>query len=203
MDDEVKANSMGIGDALKEDGLNNLKNHNNCSDYSGLEMLSFQDIETYLGHLWKFNNVTKNEGSKPLFSDGVEDTECKKNVLNTLKTIPYLIEGTNTSSNNDENFVINPAGKSALSLLHEYCVKKQQTKPEFVVVESGIPKTPFQAKVLVNGLEYGKGMASNKKQAKHLAAQRTLEIFMPQKFAQLVNYEDRLKVFYVLIQDCF
>ena len=165
---------------------------------SQLQMSSVQDINQYLGKLWEFHDITKEQERKLLLTDTnemPEDTSQEYKSTQILKTIPYLVQGTNTKSKNNERVVINPAGKSARSLLHEYCIKVLQVKPEYTTSESGLPKTPFLATVLVDGLKYGSGSAASKKQAKHVAAQQTLEILMPHgSFEKLLNVEENLKV---------
>lgn len=41
------------------------------------------------------------------------------------------------------------------------------------------PTKPFVTTVLINGVEYGKGAFLNKKQSKHIAAEKTLELLSP------------------------
>ena len=162
-----------------------------------LQMSSVQDITNYLGKLWDFCEITKEQESKLLLTDTNEVHQgAMQEYPSTkiLKTIPYLVEGTNRKSKNNEKVFINPAGKSARSLLHEYCLKMLKSKPEYTTRESGVPKTPFLAIVHVDGKEHGRGMAASKKQAKHVAAQRTLEILIPKSFERLTDVEENLKV---------
>ena len=164
---------------------------------SALQMCSVEDITSYLEKRWEFHDITKEQERKLLLTDTndvPEDTAKEYKSAQVLKTIPYLVQGVNPNSKN-ERVVINPAGKSARSLLHEYCLKVMQVKPEFTTSESNVPKTPFLATALVDGLKYGSGMAASKKQAKHVAAQKTLEILMPRgSFEKLMDVEENLKV---------
>ena len=162
-----------------------------------LQMSSVEDITDYLGKLWEFCEISKEQESKLLLTDSNEmpqDAVQDYPSTKILKTIPYLVEGTNPKSKNNEKAFINPAGKSVRSLLHEYCLKKLQSKPQYTTKESGVPKTPFLAIVHVDGKEHGRGMAASKKQAKHVAAQRTLEILLPKWFRRLTDVEENLKV---------
>ena len=161
-----------------------------------LELHSVEEIRSYLSKLWEFKEITKDEESQLLFTDTNEiipqDAKEGKKSSQILQTIPYFLQGKNVKSN--EKVAINPAGKSARSLLHEYCLKVLNVKPEYSTTESGVAKTPFSATVFVDGLKYGSGMAASKKQAKHLAAQKTMEIFLPLSFKKLIDIEENLKV---------
>ena len=162
-----------------------------------LQMSSVEDITEYLGKLWEFCEISKEQESKLLLTDSngmPQDAANDYPSTEILKTIPYLVEGTNPKSKNNEKAFINPAGKSARSLLHEYCLKKLQSKPQYTTKESGVPKAPFLAIVHVDGKEHGRGMAASKKQAKHVAAQRTLEILLPKWYRRLTDVEENLKV---------
>jgi hypothetical protein len=172
------------------------------AESSQLEMCSVEDVTDYLGKLWEFHDITKEQERKLLLTDTNEMPRDATQVYKStriLKTIPYLVHGVNTKSNNNERVVINPAGKSARSLLHEYCIKVYNVKPEYTTEESGVPKTPFKAIVQVDGLKYGTGMAGSKKQAKHCAAQKTLEILMPKNsFKKLMDVDANVKVYMLL-----
>ncbi|XP_028396773.1 microprocessor complex subunit DGCR8-like [Dendronephthya gigantea] len=163
-----------------------------------LEMSSVGEVADYLGKLWKFQFITREEERNLVVTD-TNDMPAQKPVTlkstQILKTIPYLVQGTKLTSKGNEKVVISPAGKSPRSLLHEYCLKVLQVKPEYTIDESGASKTPFLATVRVDGLLYGSGMAMSKKQAMTFAAQKTLEIFMPESFKKLLDVEENLKIF--------
>ncbi|CAB4002348.1 Hypothetical predicted protein [Paramuricea clavata] len=169
------------------------------AESSPLQMCSVEDVTEYLGKLWEFHDITKEQERKLLLTDTNEmprDATQEYKSTQILRTIPYLVHGVNHKSKNNERVVINPAGKSARSLLHEYCIKLHNVKPEYTTEESGVPKTPFLAIVQVDGLKYGTGMATSKKQAKHCAAQKTLEILMPKKsFKKLMDVDANVKLF--------
>lgn len=190
--------SKAITSAKALEDCNNGSNSERVSDRpetSQLEMSSASEIADYLGKLWQFHHITK-EQEQNLVATDTNDTPQDLILESTqiLKTIPYLVQGTKPTSKGNEKVVINPAGKSPRSLLHEYCLKVLRVKPAYTTKESGAPKTPFLATVRVDGLLYGSGMAVSKKQAMTLAAQKTLEIFMPESFKKLLDIEENLKV---------
>lgn len=165
------------------------------SNSAHLELSTCQEITKYLEKLWDFQHITKEEERKLLLTSTNENDEHETRTAKILKTIPYLVQGTALNSKTKEKILINPSGKSAPSLLHEYCIRVLKVKPVYTITESGLAKTPFQATVLVDGLQYGTGMAASKKQARHYAAQRTLEIFMPKDcYDKLMDHEENLKV---------
>ncbi|XP_065184869.1 microprocessor complex subunit DGCR8-like [Sycon ciliatum] len=74
---------------------------------------------------------------------------------------------------------LNTAGKTPLSVLNEYCQRILRVRPEFVSGELEDPKTPFQVVVTLNGMKYGVGVGTNKKIAKQMAAELTLQALNP------------------------
>jgi len=63
--------------------------------------------------------------------------------------------------------------------LHEYLQHSIRQPPEYKYSEIDSPKTPYSAVVLIQNIEYGKGVGTSKKQAKSEAARVTLEILIP------------------------
>lgn len=97
---------------------------------------------------------------------------------------------------------MNPAGKSSVCILHEFVQHAERVQPKYVFKELGknnkflipfnfqsfIPEnasTPYSATVLINGMEYGKGFGSSKKQAKSNAGQ----LFINLIFNSVIQFE--------------
>ena len=160
-----------------------------------IEMTTTTKLSAYLGKLWEFQEMTSDE-KQPLFSFCLnpDEDDVQEDSSEVVKTIPFLIQGVSPLGKVKDKCVINPAGKSPQSLLHEYCTKALKLKPMYKTVESGNLNNPFLAIVEINGLQYGSGMASSKKQARHIAAQATLEILMPGTFEKKIHIEQHLKV---------
>ena len=76
--------------------------------------------------------------------------------------------------------MFNPKGKSAVCILHEYLQQSVKKPPEYDYKETESSTTPYSATVLIDGVEYGKGVGSSKKCAKTEAARQTLEILIPE-----------------------
>ena len=63
-------------------------------------------------------------------------------------------------------FVLNPAGKSDICILHEYVQQALRVQPRYIFEELQNSQTPFGATVLIGGEKYGSGFSSSKKGAK-------------------------------------
>lgn len=161
-----------------------------------VEMITATKLSAYLGKLWEFQEMTAGEVKQPLLSFGLnQDKDDVQGVgSELLKTIPFLIQGCCPVSKARDKYVINTAGKSPQSLLHEYCTKVLKLKPMYKTVESGNSNNPFLATVEIDGLQYGSGTASSKKQARHIAAQGTLDVLMPGTYEKTMHIEQHLKV---------
>lgn len=63
-------------------------------------------------------------------------------------------------------FVMNPAGKSAVCILHEFVQHTGRTQPKYKFQELENVSKPYQATVTIQDMEYGVGYGSSKKEAK-------------------------------------
>ncbi|KAL6047321.1 Microprocessor complex subunit dgcr8 [Balamuthia mandrillaris] len=77
---------------------------------------------------------------------------------------------------------LSPAGKTAVSFLHEYCSNVLKTKPYYDSSVQADPMCPFVTVVRIGDKEYGRGAFINKKQSKQLAAEATLNMLVPGLF---------------------
>ncbi|XP_074601554.1 microprocessor complex subunit partner of drosha isoform X2 [Brevipalpus obovatus] len=106
-----------------------------------------------------------------------------------------------------KEFVMNPAGKSSVCILHEFIQHAERVQPKYVFKELENAGQPYSATVIINDMEYGVGYGSSKKQAKSEAAKATLEILIPDikeitqnesreedSSAQDLNFFDDIKV---------
>jgi len=80
---------------------------------------------------------------------------------------------------------MNPQGKSDICILHEYVQHALRKQPVYLYKEIESANTPYQATVVINGMQYACGLGSSKKAAKSEAAKNTLEILIPQMKEQL------------------
>lgn len=91
-----------------------------------------------------------------------------------------------TAASNKKEWIMNPNGKSYVCILHEYVQHALKKQPSYEFKELETAATPYSATVSINGLKYGTGYGTSKKQAKCDAARETLEILIPQMKDKIV-----------------
>jgi len=95
-----------------------------------------------------------------------------------------------TSGGSRREWIMNPAGKSYVCILHEYVQHALKKQPCYQFKEIENAATPYSATVLINGMQYGTGVGSSKKAAKAEAAKATLEVLIPQMKEKIINETD-------------
>lgn len=78
-----------------------------------------------------------------------------------------------------KEFVMNPAGKSSVCILHEFVQHKEKVQPRYIYKELENAATPYSATAEINTVSYGVGYGKSKKDAKEEAARKTIEILIP------------------------
>ncbi|KAI1293581.1 Microprocessor complex subunit DGCR8 [Halotydeus destructor] len=99
--------------------------------------------------------------------------------LITCPLPPVSTESTESGNNNRKEFVMNPAGKSSVCILHEFVQHAMRVQPQYRFQELENASVPYSATVMINGMAHGVGYGSSKKQAKAEAARTTLELLIP------------------------
>jgi len=106
---------------------------------------------------------------------------------------PAESQGSSTaaaSSGSRREWIMNPAGKSYVCILHEYVQHALKKQPCYQFKEIENAATPYSATVLINGMQYGTGVGSSKKAAKAEAAKATLQVLIPQMKEKIINDSD-------------
>ena len=135
----------------------------NASNSTIVESKLFHD---YLGRIFTFEELKKEyQRGLPLFTDKEFD---EKFILN---------------SENQRKKKLYPVQKNPLQKLYEYCQQHFKTALTFSKLDEGLSDS-FCVEVVVGSLHYGVGRGDNKKNAKHSAAQVTLEIMDPKSYPQ-------------------
>jgi len=98
--------------------------------------------------------------------------QAKKNTIETQKC-------NSNPSNSEDEWTINLNGKSYVSILHEYIQRVLKTQPLYEFKELENARYPYLATVILDGMQYGIGIGSSKKQAKLDSARATLQILLP------------------------
>ncbi|KAK7870684.1 hypothetical protein R5R35_009849 [Gryllus longicercus] len=88
--------------------------------------------------------------------------------------------GYRESGHPKKEWIMNPNGKSYVCILHEYVQHALKKQPSYSFKELENAATPYAATVTINGMQYGVGYGTSKKQAKSDAAKATLEILIPE-----------------------
>ncbi|KAG8237952.1 hypothetical protein J437_LFUL016297, partial [Ladona fulva] len=89
-------------------------------------------------------------------------------------------DGVTTGPRSKKEWIMNPSGKSYVCILHEYVQHALKKQPCYQFKELENAGTPYAATVIINGMQYGMGYGTSKKQAKSEAARATLEILIPE-----------------------
>ncbi|VVC41028.1 WW domain,Double-stranded RNA-binding domain [Cinara cedri] len=95
----------------------------------------------------------------------------------TLPADPPILE--NTTEPDTGEWIINLNNKSYISILHEYVQRVLKTQPSYTFKELENSRYPYLATVILDGIQYGIGIGSSKKQAKLDSARASLEILLP------------------------
>lgn len=98
------------------------------------------------------------------------------------KLIKFPIQNSGCRENGHprKEWIMNPNGKSYVCILHEYVQHALKKQPSYKFKELENAGTPYSATVSINGMQYGVGFGTSKKQAKSEAAKATLEILIPE-----------------------
>lgn len=149
--------------------------------------LSSEDLYQYCKELFNFKRiiVKKFKTWREKRAHLLDEKKKKDNQVPTLSanmkliTCPITSDTTSAKKSRKKEFVINPDGKTAVCILHEYTQNVLRVQPSYIFKEIENAETPFKATVVINGIQYGSGVAAGKRLAKNEAAKATLEIFVP------------------------
>lgn len=150
--------------------------------------LSYTKVREYCEKLFEFQEITirkfktwadrknhmqqRKQAQRPSLPEGTKLITCPLPVNKE--------QGPETPGRNmRKEFVMNPAGKSSVCILHEFVQHAERVQPKYVFQELENANTPYSATVIINDMQYGTGYGSSKKQAKSEAAKVTLEILIP------------------------
>lgn len=155
------------------------------------ESLTHAELREYCQSIFKFKIKKEKSSCKILEKDNTK-TEISSNALKSTKERPSLPDSTKLISfpvqtedhdkrcNRRREWIMNPNGKSYVSILHEYLQQALKTQPWYEFKELENTETPYSATVVLNDVQYGVGVGNSKKQAKLNAAQATLDILIPE-----------------------
>ncbi|CAH1708650.1 unnamed protein product [Aphis gossypii] len=155
------------------------------------ESLTHAELREYCQSIFKFKIKREKSSCKMLEKDNIK-TEISSTTSKNTKERPSLPDSTKLISfpvqtedhdkrcNRRREWIMNPNGKSYVSILHEYLQQALKTQPWYEFKELENTETPYSATVVLNDVQYGVGVGNSKKQAKLNAAQATLDILIPE-----------------------
>lgn len=168
--DQVQAKVETVQDHKREKSLSS----NDVKDYCA-KLFDFVEIKVRKFKTWadrrRHNIELKKERQRPSLPGSTKLITCS------------LANDNNHSGNptgNRKEFVMNPAGKSYVCILHEFIQHRNRVQPKYEYKELENASTPYSATVFINDMAYGVGFGSSKKQAKSEAARKSIEILIPQ-----------------------
>ena len=141
--------------------------------------LNYLQLREYCGEVFEFQEITirkfktwadrrkhlqlRKMAQRPSLPEGTKLITCP---------MPKNKESSDTPGRNlRKEFVMNPAGKSSVCILHEFVQHTERVQPKYDFKELENASTPYSATVVINNMQYGIGYGSSKKQAKSEAGQ--------------------------------
>ncbi|XP_050524933.1 microprocessor complex subunit DGCR8-like [Daktulosphaira vitifoliae] len=158
--------------------------------------LSHEKYREYCKNVFRFKNIKfmrfsswdkRREYIRMIKADRRRKDLPKLKDKSQLISFPIQNSIDKNSPKSDEHWIINLNGKSYVSILHEYIQRVLKTQPSYEFKELENARYPYLATVILDGMQYGVGIGSSKKQAKLDAARATLEILLP-------SVKDRIQV---------
>ncbi|KAA0192667.1 hypothetical protein HAZT_HAZT005765 [Hyalella azteca] len=160
-----------------------------------LAVVEAQELNAYCSNLFEF---------KVILAKKFPSWNCRRKHEKRMKKIqPMLPEGTkllslkpNTNPEEEMAFkkkkwLLNPANRSSICILHEYVQYVMKTKPTYKFKEVDNASCPYAAALFIDGMEYATGYGSSKKLAKAEAAAATLSILVPELGAKFQSNKDK------------
>ncbi|XP_066265173.1 microprocessor complex subunit DGCR8-like [Branchiostoma lanceolatum] len=156
------------------------------------ESADVDQFRSYLERRFKFDTITirkfrtwaeRRQHNKLMKKKELEDRPTLSSNAKVI-TLSVPAADSNKPSGQKREFLLNPAGKSSVCILHEYTQRVMRAQPQYQYTECDNAAEPFAATVEIQSIKYGTGTASSKKQAKLKAAKATLEILIPDLYKQ-------------------
>ena len=149
--------------------------------------IDYLQLRDYCISLFEFKTVivqrykTWRERRKHTFARKQSRPELPPNTKLITCSLPVSLNSVNVNQKSKgKEFFLNPSGKSSVCILHEYVQHTMKVQPVYMFRELEKSALPYSATVVINNMEYGRGCANSKKQAKSEAAKKTLKILIPE-----------------------
>lgn len=151
-------------------------------DHKREKWLNAEDVKEYCEKLFEFAEIKirkfKTWADRRRHNSIIREQKQRPSLPNDTKLITC---SSSTAGNSlmKKEFVMNPAGKSFVCILHEFVQHKEKVQPRYLYRELENALTPYSATVEINSVPYGIGYGKSKKDAKEEAARKTIEILIP------------------------
>lgn len=179
---QINVKVESVEESKKRNSLNFMKVRDYCSSLFEFQEITIRKFKTWADR--RTHTAIKKIKERPSLPEGTKLITCPIN---------SWTEGTPTSENGADGcrkgnlnarnqkreFVMNPAGKSNVCILHEFIQHSQRVQPQYTFQELENAATPYSATVVIKDTKYGVGYGTSKKIAKSEAARKTLEILIP------------------------
>lgn len=149
-------------------------------DHKREKSLSADDVKEYCEKLFEFVDIKirkfKTWADRRKHNSIIREQRQRPSLPNDTKLITCSSSGHAMSK---KEFVMNPAGKSSVCILHEFVQHKEKVQPRYIYKELENAVTPYSATAEISNTPYGVGYGKSKKDAKEEAARKTIEILIP------------------------
>lgn len=149
-------------------------------DHKKEKWLEAKEVEKYCRNLFEFTDITfpkfETWADRRKHNSIIREQRQRPSLPNDTRLITCSSSG---NANSKKEFVMNPAGKSHVCILHEFVQHKEKVQPRYIYKELENAVTPYSATAEINGVPYGVGYGKSKKDAKEEAARKTIEILIP------------------------
>lgn len=149
-------------------------------DHKREKWLDADDVREYCEKLFEFVEIKirkfKTWADRRKHNSIIREQRERPSLPNDTKLITCSSSGHALSK---KEFVMNPAGKSFVCILHEFVQHKEKVQPRYIYKELENAMTPYSATAEINSVPYGIGYGKSKKDAKEEAARKTIEILIP------------------------
>ncbi|XP_065891179.1 microprocessor complex subunit DGCR8-like [Dysidea avara] len=156
-------------------------------------------VEEYLSHRWKMKIVTpldndQRDASIPPPSKKQKKDTCLPAALSQTVTVQIPEHFRKCAhqkgyKNVPTEWSVNTASKTAVQILNEFLQLCPIGTVEYNTNECWDINEPYLCTILINKISYGQAGSANKRQAKQLAAERTLNMLLPNTFTTFLKKE--------------
>lgn len=185
---KINVKVESVEESKKKNSLNFLRVRDYCSRLFEFQEITIRKFKTWADR--RTHTAIKKMKERPSLPEGTKLITCPiSNWTDGAATNENGVDGSrkgNVSTRNQKReFVMNPAGKSYVCILHEFIQHSERVQPQYTFKELENAATPYSATVVISGTKYGVGYGTSKKIAKSQAAQKTLEILIPSYMTQV------------------